>query len=360
MIRLFKVFTDDDAALRLLRGAIQRGYLGQGPLNAEFEQMLGEFLDADVLTLNSCTSALDLALHMIGVDHGDEVISTPVTCTATNGVIVNRGAKIVWADVDPTTGLIDPEDVRRKVNHRTAAIMAVDWAGRSADYDRLRHETDGDIPIIQDAAHNLMAEGPRGDYVCWSFQAIKHLTTGDGGAIAVPYDEHKRAKLLRWYGLDRETSTSYRCEQDVEEAGYKYHMNDMASALGLANLPHMPWIVRTHRETADYYQALLRYCPQVQIPPASKESSWWLYTVLVEDPQDFIRHMGERGIECSPVHKRNDVHTAFSRNAGTDHYLPGVDAFADHEVAIPVGWWLSELDKATVVRGVQEYEPAKT
>ena len=126
-------------AERAVADVLASGFIGQGPKVEEFEQALQETLDCPYppLTTNSCTSALDLALHLIGVGPGDEVISTPMTCTATNGVIVNRGAQIVWADVNPFSGLISPEDVGRLVSRRTKAIMAVDWGGKPCDYETL-------------------------------------------------------------------------------------------------------------------------------------------------------------------------------------------------------------------------------
>lgn len=355
MIRLFKVFMADEAK-HLAGNVLDSGYVGQGDVNTEFEQDLSSFFGSNVLTLNSCTSALDLSLHLAGVNPGNEVISTPVTCTATNGVIVNRGATIVWADVDPKTGLIDPEDVGRKLTTKTAAIMAVDWAGNSCDYDALRDVTDGVVPIIEDAAHHIMADiETGGDYICWSFQAIKHLTTVDGGAISVPPEEYSRARLLRWYGLDRDSSASFRCAQDIVEAGYKYHMNDLNSAIGLANLPHVPELVAKHRDNARYYDE--RFAGSgLGLPPINGRGSYWLYTVLVDNPQEFELFLASQGVEANPVHKRNDVHTAFRRNAyPTLHTLTGVGAFADHEVAIPVGWWLTEEDREQVANAVLSY-----
>lgn len=344
-----------------------RVYCGEGPRVQEFERAFGRLVGSSspTLALNSCTSALDLALHLAGVRPGDEVISTPMTCTATNGVIVNRGARIVWADVDPVTGLIDPQDVARKITERTRAIMAVDWAGRSCDYQRLKAIVDGrsgfglgmrSPAIIQDAAHNLFVDMTnRGGYVCWSFQAIKHLTTGDGGAILVPAEQVERARLLRWYGLDRTSSADFRCAQDIDEAGFKYHMNDIAAAIGLANLPHARWVVEQQQRNAAWYAQYLADVPGVTLPPVDPACSWWLYTVLVEDPASFIAHLGTRGVAASPVHRRNDVHPAFHFPSGP---LPGVDAFAAHEVAIPVGWWLSAVDRRDVTLAVKEWAAA--
>lgn len=358
MIPLFKVFMSDQAPSRVGE-TLMSGYVGEGPRVQEFEDAFAQLVGAPLppLALNSCTSALDLALHLCGVTIGSEVITTPMTCTATNGVIANRGGKIVWADVDPVTGLIDPKDVARKITKRTKAIMAVDWAGRSCDYRELRKAANSaqwlGIPIIQDAAHNLFVDWRNhGDYVAWSFQAIKHLTTGDGGALLTPEGQYDRGRLLRWYGLDRRSSADFRCAQDIKEAGFKYHMNDIAASIGLANLPHAQWVVDRHCENAAYYHEALQGVEGLVRPPADPSASWWLYCLLVDDRAGFIDHLAERGIAASPVHRRNDTHPAFDYPSGS---LPGVDSFSAREVAIPVGWWLSDRDRLDVVLAIKEW-----
>jgi dTDP-4-amino-4,6-dideoxygalactose transaminase len=176
-IPLFKVNMAPEAWLASKR-VLESGYVGQGPMVNEFEQRFAEAtgLDRPPLGVNSCSAAIDLALHVIGVSPGDEVITTPITCSASNGPIVTRGAKIVWADVDPLTGCIDPRSVARLVTNHTKAVLAVDWGGRSCDYTALRAAVGQHnwidttsfeeaaqgrpskvfgpfIPIIQDAAH---------------------------------------------------------------------------------------------------------------------------------------------------------------------------------------------------------------
>lgn len=371
MIPLFKVFMSEDAPRRVA-DTLMSGYIGQGERCEEFERAFGDLVGAPEppLLLNSCTSAIDLALHLCRVGPGDEVIAAPVTCTATNSPIVTRGASIVWADVDPLTGLIDPADVARKLTPSVKAIVAVDWAGRACDYGSLREAGDFHIPIIEDAAHALLC-GARwgaasmtiakvgGDYVCWSFQAIKHLTTGDGGALSTPPNRPElleRARLLRWYGLDRRSGADFRCAQDIREVGYKYQSNDIAASIGLANLPHVERLVAAHRANAAHYDRELAGVPGVTLPPPDPGCSYWLYSLLVEGRDGFMAHMAERGVATSRVHARNDRHGAFARaalNAGEP--LPGVDYFDRHHVAIPVGWWLTDRDRAHIVAAVHSW-----
>ncbi len=344
MIPLFKVYMAPDTPAHVAT-VLQSGYIGQGYQVEAFERALQVLLETATppLTTNSCTSAIDLALHLIGVGPGDEVITTPVTCTATNSPIVNRGARPVWADVDPWTGLIDPADVVRKVTLRTKAIMVVDWGGALCDYVSLKEIG---LPVIQDAAHHLSA--PQGDYACYSFQAIKFLTCGDGGALVCPAHQTERARLLRWYGLDRRSKADFRCAQNISEVGYKYHMNDIAAAIGLANIGAVKGLIEQQKANAAYYHEQIESY-QIQRSPLDDNSACWLYTLLPNDRDGFIAHMADHGIACSPVHARNDTHAAFHFPNGP---LPGVDHFASRNVAIPVGWWLSEADRQRVVEAV--------
>jgi dTDP-4-amino-4,6-dideoxygalactose transaminase len=350
-----------------------RVYCGQGPKVDAFERALKRELDGEreILTLNSCTSALDLALHLCHLEAGYAVISTPMTCSATNSPVITKGGEVAWADVDPLTGLIDPESVGRILEREDPgiikAVIAVDWAGRMPDYNRLREVCRPfGVPIIEDAAHAPLATfngryqtRVGGDYIAWSFQAIKHLTTGDGGALQCPDRETtERARLLRWYGLDRRSKADFRCEQDITEVGFKSHMNDLNAAIGLANLPHLGDIVHKHRGHARFYDKVLGDLPpeRVTLPPPDPGSSYWLYTLLVDDRDSFQTYLLDKGIATSQVHRRNDHHTAFqaAEHPASDA-RPGLDAFAAKQVSIPVGWWLTAEDLGDIAEAVREW-----
>ena len=355
MIPLFKVAMSMSAAGRL-KGVLESGYIGQGKKVDEFEEELRKELQLThaPAVVNSCTSALDLALHLCDVGPESTVISTPITCLATNMNIVNRWANIKWADVDKLTGNIDPMSVEQILEDNygeVAAVVAVDWSGRPCDYEYL-HEICAyfGVPIISDAAHSYLAP-TGGDFICWSFQAIKHLTCGDGGAIYHHnQDIVERARLLRWYSLDRRGSNAMRCKQMVSESGFKYQMNDIAATIGLSNMKLARENVQKHRGNADYFCRVIKN-DRVITPPWSPDSSWWLYTMLVDDQELFIKHMNKNDIDCSLVHVRNDIQDIFSSNK----HLPGVEYFSAHEVNIPVGWWLNSGDRDKIANAVMEF-----
>lgn len=382
-----------------------RVWIGQGPKVEQFEAALQEYLQSPVpvVTTNSGTSALDLALHLSGVrpeNTDDEmrlVISTPMTCTATNLPVVTRGWTILWADVDQHTGLIDPESVasqyryaRDELMSPVKAVLCVDWGGRLCDYQDIREalfkartevQDDGeeeDMPtIIQDAAHSFgahhngkpfMSTGQHGDIVCFSFQAIKHLTTVDGGAIAIPLDPSghdgstdwgskaltERVRKLRWYGLDRNESA---LTQRIDDPGFKYHMNDVTATIGLENLEYVDVLLSMNLANVREYERHLQGIPGVVLPPSSDDAAWWLYTLLVQDRASFIGHLATRGIMASSVHVRNDWHPAF-RDTPTVPDLSGLNKFATHEVAIPFGWHVRYDDQQRVIQAVQEWSDA--
>jgi dTDP-4-amino-4,6-dideoxygalactose transaminase len=366
-VPLFKVHMPD-SVVDAVKATLLSGYIGQGPKVDEFEKALIPWIGhPNILSVNSGTSALYLALRLAGVGVDDEVISTPMTCMATNTPIMDHKAKVVWADIDPWTGNIDPTDVERKITPRTRAVLAVHWGGYPCDLNELLRVTRKyGVPLIEDAAHAFGAVyqgrkiGSISQFTCFSFQAIKHLTTVDGGALVVATNEgYRRGKLLRWYGIDRETPRrDLRCEDDVVEAGGKMHMNDVAATIGLEQLKYVQKILDAHRANAGFYDEHLDGLRGIKKLRYSKDrlSSYWLYTIRVDDQESFYDHMAKHGVMVSKVHVRNDSHTcfkAFRKN------LPGVDEFSSTEMSIPVGWWVTGEERSKIVEEVRAWDRSR-
>lgn len=364
-IPLFKVHMPESVSEPLMK-TLFSGYIGQGPRVDEFEGILGRYIgNPHVVTLNSATSGLQLALRLAGVGPGTEVITTPMTCTATNMPILAMGADIVWADVDPETGNLSAADVARKITPRTKAILAVHWGGYSCDLVALNAlAKKHGIKLIEDAAHAFGAEykgakiGTHSDYVVFSFQAIKHISTVDGGALFCRDEaDYKRAKLLRWYGIDREEKgrTDFRCESDIAEWGYKFHMNDVCAVIGIEQMKYVDGILAKHRANAKFYDEALRGIAGVRPVKTQPDvrSAYWLYTLHVDRRDAFMPFMKERGVATSKVHNRNDIHTTFRKFAAKS--LPGLERFFDTMVCIPVGWWVTEADRKHVVESIRAF-----
>lgn len=364
MITLFKVHMPS-SVMGPLEKVLMSGYIGQGARVDEFERALVPWVgNPNSLTVNSGTSALHLAMRLAGVERGTEVISSPMTCSATNEPILERGGDIVWSDIDPWTGNIDPRDVERKITPKTKAIVAVHWGGYPCEIDELlRISRKYGVALIEDAAHAFGATyrgrpvGSLSGFVCFSFQAIKLLTTVDGGLLVCPTtDYYRRGKLLRWFGIDRETPrVDLRCENDIVEYGYKFHLSDVSATIGLEQLKYTKELLEKTRANAAYFDTIVPGMKRVKRLRYENDrlSSYWLYTVRVNDREGFQEFMKKQDIQVSQVHVRNDVHTAFRQYRRN---LPGVDEFTREQVSIPVGWWLTEEDQKRVAASMMEWD----
>jgi dTDP-4-amino-4,6-dideoxygalactose transaminase len=363
---LFKVHVDVEQALKNVREVLESGYINEGEQVTKLTQQLSEKLKSDNLLLtNSCTSAITLALKLADVQPDDDVISTSMTCVATNTPILNAGANVIWADIDPLSGLIDPASVEQKITKKTKAIIAVAWAGTPPNLGVLsliasRHN----VKLILDAAHALGANygglpaHNYADYTCYSFQAIKHITTGDGGALIVRDDQHfKRAKALKWFGLDRDHAKDEKgdwkgqqWDVDVVEAGYKFNMNNLSAAVGLSQIGYFDEILLSHRNNAKTYDQIFATNRSNVIPARSPDasrsgSSNWVYTMLLTggnlSRDELLSKLNSEGIMAGVVHVPNHNYTAFKSSMTQ---LPGVEKFASSQFSLPCGWWLKNDD----------------
>ena len=365
------------AVTEIVNPTLVSGFISQGARVEEFETKLRSLFDHPYLvTLNSATSGLTLALRMIKdkyhLQETDEVLSSPLTCMATNEPILANNLRIKWVDVDSKTCNIDLNDLEKKISKTTRILLFVHWGGNPLNMDKLTEVLDKKekefgfrVQVIEDCAHAMLAEwngrklGTTGNYAVYSLQAIKHLTTGDGGVLLLPTEgDMEEAKLLRWFGIDREKRNfkgkDFRLEGDVERWGYKFHMNDINASIGLANIQSVNDIVKKHRDNSLYYDKQLQNLPGIHLLEKSENGNTasWIYTLLVDRLEEFIEYMKEKNITVSSVHKRNDVHTCF-KQFKTD--LPQLDQLESKYVCIPVGWWLTEMDRNHIVEIIKEF-----
>ena len=393
-IPLFKVFMARTAKEKVGE-VLDSGYIGQGPKVEEFEKQLGEYFgNKKVVTVNAGTSALHLALHLLkkpkedwvkneygsvafsnqnwpGIQEGDEVLATALTCTASNWPIVANGLKIKWVDIDPTTLNMDLDDLKRKMSPKTKAIIGVHWGGYPLDLDKIkdiqnifRNKHNWAPVLIEDGAHSIGTKykskylGNHGNFVMNSLQAIKHITSIDGGILYCPHDElYERAKLVRWYGIDRNPKgrTDFRCEADIEEWGFKFHMNDVCATVGMENFKHLDNLVSKHKENAAYYDENLKDINGVTLLEREDgfESAFWIYTILVDNRNSFYKYMEECKITVSQVHARNDKHSCMAEFKSE---LPNLDKTIGNIVSIPVGWWISNEEREYIVECIKKWK----
>lgn len=360
MIPLIKTgLPEPENLMPALEKVLYSGYIAQGTVVDEFEKKFSNYIGNKFsVSVNSGTAALHIALLLAGVKEGDEVISTPITAEPTNTVIGQTGAKIVWADVDYKTGNICPKDVENKITTKTKAIMVVDYAGIPVDIEAfLELEKKYNIPVIEDAAHALGAKflnkrvGNHFRFTTFSFQAIKHMTTVDGGMICLGNEEdYEKAKLIRWFGLDKKKT---RQDNDITVQGYKYHMNNVNAQIGIVQLERIKELVDPYIENGKFFDDELKEVKGIELIEyyPNSEPSYWLYTLKVDNRERFIEKLAERGIMASELHKRNDTHSIFYESRTT---LTNVDLFSKKMVHIPCGWWLSKEDRAKIVAAIKE------
>lgn len=360
MIPLVKPFiAPREEMMPAIENVLYSGYIAEGQQVYDFERQLGQFIaNPNVLMLNSGTAALHIALLLLGIGPGDEVISTPMTAEPTNTTIALTGAKVVWGDVDPATGLLDPKSVYSKITERTKAIMLVHYAGMICDMDAFTDlSRKSGVPIIEDTAHALgglyrgRPVGSTSLFTAYSFQAIKHLTTVDGGALAMTDPARMpEARKLRWFGLDKATP---RLQNNITRAGYKYGMNNVTATIGSVQLSHMQEVIGRHISNGAYYDKALRGVPGVTLVSYSSNTqpSYWLYTMKVERRDDFIAAMERAGITASPLHHRSDTHSVF---ASSRCELPGMEKWYTNFVHIPCGWWVDKETREQIVDAIKK------
>ena len=313
-----------EQAIQNVVSVLRSGKISCGELNDQFEEKLKNLLGIkNLFTVNSGTSALHMALILAGIKPGDEVIIPSQTFIATGLAVLYCGAKVVFADINWKTGNIDLEKITRVVTSKTRAVIVVDWCGHPGNLKPIMDFANAlGITVIEDAAHSLGATykwesiGNIAHYTCFSFQATKALTTGDGGAVATLNEEDtERGKKLRWFGIDRKNDLpNWTGERlyNLQEAGYKYHLSDFNAAFGLGLIDEF-WIsFKKRQEIARFYTEQLEGVRGVVLLDHQPDRTHanWLFTMLVDDRFAFMNKMRTNGIPVSVVHNgihRNEV-----------------------------------------------------
>lgn len=342
----------------LLLPALERvlfgGMIGEGEevyaLEREFAAQFGL---PNGLAVSSGTAALHLAFLACGVRPGDEIITTAMTAEPTNTTILQTGARPVFADVEPDTGNLDPEAVARAITPATKAICVVHYAGYPADVRALRKIADcHGVALIEDCAHALGAGdsgypiGTIGDAAIFSFQAIKHMTTVDGGLLTLKDPNLlDSARRLRWFGLSKGVP---RTEVDIETAGFKYNMNNVSAIIGRQQLLTIDDSITRHVENGRYFDQAFDTLPGVQPARVRKDSnpSYWLYTLLCDDSDRVEQALVAAGITASKLHRPNHLHSVFAPYATP---MPGLSTFYARLLHLPCGWWLNHEDRERIV-----------
>ena len=309
-----------------LKKKLSSRWLGQGPMVDKFENKFKKMFanKCSTIATGSGTDSLHLAYILAGLKKNDEVITTVFTCTATNIPLLYMGIKIKFADVEKETMNISVESVKKLISKKTKAIICVHYGGLPCDMKNLRALAKKyNIPVIEDAAHAIgatydgMPIGSISEFTTFSFQAIKHFTTGDGGMLTVKNKKLEgKAKRIRWFGIDRAKKQKGTWENDVNEVGYKYQMTDISATMGYDSLLEFKSILSHRQKIFNVYLKNLSsnkkvFC--VNDYDSKKTHAAWLFTILIDNKDFLQKKLREYSIETNQVHFRNDRYSIFKK-----------------------------------------------
>ncbi len=360
---------DIQAVMEVLKG----DWITTGPKVEEFERALASYVNAKhAVAVNSGTSALDIAVGALELPTGSEIITTPFTFVASSNCILYNNCKPVFADINPKTYNIDPKEIKKKITDKTKAIIYVDYAGQPCDIDEIREiAEDNELYLIEDAAHAIGAEykgkkvGSFADMTVFSFHPVKHITTGEGGAVTIDNEEfYEKLKMLRNHGMDKSVkerfgpNAGYR--YDVKMLGKNYRITDFQCALGLSQLKKLDSILKRREEIVKKYNEKFSELHEVTIPFVKPDarSAWHLYTILLDrkiDRDKFFSSMRSKSIGVN-VHYIPVYHFSYYKKFGiTSGNYPNTEEVFSRIITLPLYPTMKEEEIKSVIDAVKEF-----
>ena len=312
-------------ALRALKKVFSGRWVGQGPLVDKLEKIFStKFANGmPSVAVGSGTDALHLAYVLSGIKKNDEVICPIFTCTATNIPLLYVGAKIKFADINPDTLNISIESVKKLITKKTKAIVFVNYGGLPCELKELNKiAKKNKLILIQDAAQSLGSTYQNksitcyADYTIFSFQAIKHITSGDGGMLVLKNKNIvKKAMRIRWFGINRVKKQGGTWENDIKEIGYKYQMTDIGASILLESIKEFKKITEHRKKIFNTYLENLSENKKIKIANAEGNfvHSNWLFTIILDKKNFLQKKLRLNLIETNQVHFRNDKYSIFSK-----------------------------------------------
>ena len=342
-------------SLKVLKKVFAGRWVGQGPLVDKVEKIFStKFANGmPSVAVGSGTDALHLAYILSDIKKGDEIICPIFTCTATNIPLLYIGAKIKFADVNPTTLNINIESVKKLITKKTKAIVFVNYGGLPCELNELNKiAKKNKLTLIQDAAQSLGATYQKkpitnyADFTIFSFQAIKQITSGDGGMLVLKNKNlAKKALRIRWFGIDRPKKQGGTWENDIKEVGYKYQMTDLGASILLESIKEFKKI-KTHRKNIfNTYLKNLSKNKKITIVNAKGDfdHAHWIFTIIL-DKKDFLqKKLRSRFIETNQVHFRNDKYSIFKKFTKNKKFKH-MDKIENKYLVLPVHTKMSVVD----------------
>ena len=345
--------TIEEDDIQAVVDVLKSDYLTTGPKIAEFEEMVADYAGAKyAVAISNGTSALHAACFAAGIQPGDEVITTPLTFAASANCVLYCGGTPVFADVDPKTYNIDPEDIRRKITDKTKAIIAVHLAGQPCDMDEIHKiAKEHDLLVIEDGAHALGSVykgkkvGTLSDMTTFSFHPVKPITTGEGGMIVTDNEEfYKKMMLFRSHGITRDENLMTRNDgswfYQQLDLGYNYRITDIQCALGCSQMKKLDRFLARRKEIVARYNEAFADCENIitpyQLPET--ESGWHLYIVQVKncDRKKVFEALREHGIAVNVHYIPVYMHPYYQEHGYKDVHCRNAEEIYSHIISLPL------------------------
>ncbi len=345
--------TIEEDDIQAVVDVLRSDYLTTGPKIAEFEKMVADYVGAKyAVAISNGTSALHAACFAAGIQPGDEVITTPLTFAASSNCVLYCGGTPVFADVDPKTYNIDPEDIRRKITDKTKAIIAVHLAGQPCDMDEIHKiAKEHDLIVIEDGAHALGSVykgkkiGTLSDMTTFSFHPVKPITTGEGGMIVTDNEEfYQKMMLFRSHGITRDENLMTRNDgswfYQQLDLGYNYRITDIQCALGCSQMKKLDRFLARRKEIVARYNEAFADCENIVTPYQlpETESGWHLYIVQLKncDRRKVFEALREQGIAVNVHYIPVYMHPYYQEHGYKDVHCRNAEEIYSHIVSLPL------------------------
>lgn len=350
---------------------LKSDYLTTGPKIAEFEKMVADYVGAKyAVAISNGTAALHAACFAAGIGEGDEVITTPLTFAASSNCVLYCGGTPVFADVDPKTYNIDPEDIKRKITARTKAIIAVHLAGQPCDMDAIHAiAEEHNLIVIEDGAHALGSEykgkkvGALSDMTTFSFHPVKPITTGEGGMIVTDDEQlYEKLVLFRSHGITRDENLMTRNEgpwfYQQLELGYNYRMTDIQCALGCSQMKKIDRFLERRRELVKRYEKAFADCSNIVTPYQLPEtnSGWHLYIVQVKncDRREVFEALRREGIGVNVHYIPVYYHPYYQEHGYQGVHCKNAEEIYEHMISLPLYPGLTDEQQDEVIEKIKK------
>lgn len=363
--------TIEEDDIQAVVDVLRSDYLTTGPKISEFEKMVADYVGAKyAVAISNGTSALHAACFAAGIQAGDEVITTPLTFAASTNCVLYCGGTPVFADVDPKTYNIDPEDIRRKITDKTKAIIAVHLAGQPCDMDEIHKiAKEHNLLVIEDGAHALGSVykgkkvGTLSDMTTFSFHPVKPITTGEGGMIVTDNEEfYKKMMLFRSHGITRDENLMTRNDgpwfYQQLDLGYNYRITDIQCALGCSQMKKLDRFLSRRKEIVARYNEAFADCENIVTPYQlpETESGWHLYIVQVKncDRRKVFEALREQGIAVNVHYIPVYMHPYYQEHGYKDVHCKNAEEVYSHIISLPLYPTLTSEQQNFVIGRVRE------